>query len=275
MEKNKQELARWVDARMASLNAFGEWQPNAARAFDLLRRRDRTRRVRRAGSIGAMAAAMAAGLVLLALSGPRACANPVECANEAEQAAAPKKAAALPADLIGNYKESGSPAAKVVCEIYSDYQCPSCAMAFASTVPQFVAEYVKTGKVRLIHRDYPLPQHQYSKLAAKYVNAAGRIGFYDEAVAYIFKTQQDWEKDGSIDAHMAKLLPPAAMQKVRQLVANDRTLDETIAADVAMAMKDKINQTPSMIVVARGRRQLVVPIPSMGLLKSYIDDLLK
>src|SRR5436189_4895609 len=122
MEKDNQDVGRWVDARIAALNAVGEWQPNAARALALLRHR---RRVRRAGSIGAIAATMAAGLVLVALSGPRACANPVECANEADQAAAPKKAAALPRDLVSNYKESGSPTAKVTCEIYSDYQCPS------------------------------------------------------------------------------------------------------------------------------------------------------
>jgi protein-disulfide isomerase len=270
MEKNDQDIARWVDARMAALNAVAEWQPNAARALGVLRRRNRAHR---AGSIGAIGATMAAGLVLLAVSGPQACANPVECANEADQVASAKKA--LPTDLVRNYKESGSPTAKVTCEIYSDYQCPSCAMAFTSVVPQFVNEYVKTGKVKLIHRDYPLPQHQYSKLAARYVNAAGKLGFYDAAVDHIFRTQAVWDKDGSVDAQMAKLLPPQSMQKVRLLVENDRTLDETVAADVALAVKDKINQTPSMIVVAKGRRQLIVPIPSMALLKSYLDDLLK
>jgi protein-disulfide isomerase len=272
MENDKQDLGSWVDARMASLNAIGDWQPNAARALAALRRR---RRVRRAGSIGAVAAALAAGLVLVTLSGPRACANPMECVNEADQAAAQKKAPALPADLIRNYKESGSPAAKVTCEIYSDYQCPSCAAAFATSVPQFVDEYVKTGKVKLIHRDYPLPQHPYARLAARYVNAAGELGFYDAAVDYIFKTQKVWETDGSVDAHMAKLLPLQAMQKVRLLVQNDRTLDETVAEDLAMGIKDKINQTPSMVIVAKGKRQVIVPIPNMGLLRSYLDDLLK
>jgi protein-disulfide isomerase len=265
MEKNERDVAGWVDARMAALNGAAGWQPNVAAALSVLRRRER---VRRAGSMGAIAASLAAGLVLLALSGPRACANPVECANEADQAA-------LPRDLVRNYKESGSPAAKVTCEIYSDYQCPSCAMAYATSVPPLVNDYVKTGKVKLVHRDYPLPQHPYARLAAKYVNAAGKLGFYDAAVDYIFRTQPVWEKDGSLDAQMAKLLPPPAMAKVRLLVANDRTLDETVAEDMAMAMRDKINQTPSMVVVANGKRQLIVPIPSANLLKSYLDDLLK
>src|SRR5689334_7358140 len=98
MEKNKQELAGWVDARMASLDTAGDWRPDTTRAWAMLRRRDRTRR---ASWIGATAAAMAAGLVLLALGDPRACANPVECANE-EQA----KTASAP-ELLTNFRESG------------------------------------------------------------------------------------------------------------------------------------------------------------------------
>lgn len=203
---------------------------------------------------------VAAALVLAAFAGP--------CAWAAE-------AASVSADLAANYKESGSPSAKVTCEIYSDYECPSCAAAFANSVPQLITEYVKTGKVKLIHRDYPLPQHQYSKLAARYVNAAGKLGFYDAAVDQIFKTQSMWDKDGSVDAQLAKVLPSQTMEKVRLLVQNDRTLDESVAADTAMAANDKINQTPSIVVVANGKRQVIAGMPSMPLLRSYLDDVLR
>jgi protein-disulfide isomerase len=268
MEKNRQDLGAWVDARMRSLDGEGDWRPDAARAWAVLRRRDRTERVRRAGWVGAIAAVMSACLVLLALGGPRACANPIECANE-EQAPPSQQ-------LLTNFRESGPPNAKVTVEIYSDYQCPSCAHAFtAGSIPPFVKEYVKTGKVRLIHRDYPLPQHQYARLAARYVNAAGKLGFYDAAVDHIFRMQTIWDKDGSVDAQMAKLLPPAALARVRQMVQTDKSLDAMVEADLALAVKDKINQTPSMVVVAKGKRQLIVPIPNYPLLKSYIDDLLK
>ena len=258
MENNKRDLGGWVEARLAALDTLGDWQPNAARALALLRRR---RRNRRAGWVGALAATMAAAILLI-ISGPRACANPVECANEAQQQPA-------------NYKQSGSPSAPVTFEIYSDYQCPSCAAAFTGIVPQLVAEYVKTGKAKLLHRDYPLPQHQYARLAARYANAAGRLGYYDAAVAQIFKTQTAWEKDGSIDAQLAPALPAGIMQKVREAIRSDPSLDDTVAADMAMAAKDKINQTPTFIVVARGKRQIIPGIPNPSLLKSYVDELAK
>jgi protein-disulfide isomerase len=266
METDKQDLANWVDARMRALDPSAAWRPNSARAWALLRRRDRARR---AGWAGAFGASLAAGIVLLALAQPSACANPIECANEAQ---ATQQAPAL----LSNFRESGPSDARVTVEVYSDYQCPSCAAAYLNgSLPQFVKDYVKTGKVRFIHRDYPLPQHQYAKLAARYVNAAGRLGFYDAAVDHVFRTQGQWEKDGSVDAQMARLLPPNAIAKVRQMVQLDKSLDNLVQADLALGAKDAINQTPSMVVVARGKRQVIVPIPNYQFLKSYIDDLLK
>jgi protein-disulfide isomerase len=261
MENNSPETGRWVDERLAALDGFADWQPNAVRAFGVLRWR---RRVRRAGWVSATAATLAAGLVLLAVSGPRACANPVECANEQAQVQAPH-----------NFRESGNPAATVTVEIYSDYQCPSCAAAFTSTVPEFVAAYVKTGKVKVIHPDFPLPQHQYSRLAARYANAAGRLGYYDAVVDQLFKTQSTWERDGAIDKQLAAVLPPGVLQKVRQMAQSDATLDDSVNVDMAMGNKDAINQTPSMVIVAKGKRQVIPGVPAMTFLRSYVDDLLK
>jgi protein-disulfide isomerase len=262
--ENNRDLGVWVDGKLNALEA-APWRPDEARAWTILRRR------RRSGWVGVVSAALAACLVLFTLSEPRACANPVECANEEQAAPAQAK------PMLTNFRELGNPHSKVTVEVFSDYQCPSCAYAFTSGVlPQFVAEYVKTNKVRFIHRDFPLPGHQYSRLVTRYVNAAGRLGFYEAAVDHVFRTQPIWEKDGSIDAQMAKLLPPVAMQKVRQMVQSDgAALDALADADVALGNKDKINQTPSMVVVANGKRQVIVPIPTYALLKSYLDDLLK
>ena len=37
-------------------------------------------------------------------------------------------------------------------------------------MPQLVARYIDTGKVRLIHRDFPLSRHRYARMAARYAN---------------------------------------------------------------------------------------------------------
>ena len=172
------------------------------------------------------------------------------------------------------FKTSGSVSAPITLEIYSDYECPYCARFYEETVPLIVTQYVATGKVRLIHRDLPLPQHAWARLAARYANAAGELGQYDLAVKRIFQTQGAWRDNGNIDAQLAQVLPPGLMQRVRERVMNDATLERTIAGDFEMVSKDHVNQTPSPVIESKGRRENIGPPPSFGVLKNYLDQLL-
>ncbi len=191
-------------------------------------------------------------------------------------AKAPVKAAAL----LTNYKESGSPTAPITIEAYTDYECPHCALFFKNFMPQFTADYIATGKVKFVHRDFPLPMHPHAQLAARFADAAGEVGFYAIAVDQIFKTQDDWsvngpKNTGDIDGELAKVLPPGAMQKVRELVKSDSHLDDTIKKDVDMAMNvDHVPSTPTIVVVAKGKRDVVSSIMQMpySIFKKYLDQ---
>jgi protein-disulfide isomerase len=160
-----------------------------------------------------------------------------------------------------------------VIEIFSDYECPVCAMLNEQTIPLLLSQYVATGKVRLLHRDYPLPQHTYARLAARYANAAGRLGYYKQVVDYLFQTQNTWVADGNVDRQVAQILAPGVMQKVRDIVKTDVTLDDTVAADVAVGMQDAINRTPTLVIVSKGKRQQLSGVPDPGLLQTYLDGL--
>ena len=189
--------------------------------------------------------------------------------------AAPAPQAVRPAaPPVRSFKESGSPLAPITVELFTDYECPHCATVFLQTIPGFVAGYVKTGKVKLVHRDFPLPQHQFARLAARYANAAGALGYYDVVVNQIFRTQAIWAASGDIGTQVALVLPPGIMDKVRDLVQNDAHLDDSVTTDTAMGRQDQLNQTPTMVVVYKGKRQLLAPIPPPELLKSYFDELL-
>lgn len=178
-------------------------------------------------------------------------------------------------DVTLNYKESGSPWAPVTVEIYTDYECPHCATFYNGVYPQLVSEDVKTGKVRVVHRDFPLPQHPYAKLAARYANAAGELGHYEDVVRQLFADQPEWAANGNVDTSVSKVVPAETMQKVRDLVKSDPRLDATVAADMSMVMKDGIGQTPTVVFVYRGVRNKVTGIESFALLKAYLDDLVK
>jgi protein-disulfide isomerase len=173
-----------------------------------------------------------------------------------------------------NFKLTGSPGAPIQIEIYTDYECPACRAFYMDVLPLLTKDYIQTGKVRLLHRDFPLPQHQYSPLATRYANAAGEIGKYDVVAAQIFKTQPEWEQNGNVDAAVAKVLPPAEMQRVRDIVKSSPPgFDNDVKADMAMGDRDRLQQTPTMVLVVRGgKREVIAPIPPYSILKSYLDQ---
>ena len=298
---------RWADDRLASLDPPSDWRPNAGRALGQLRARGQARRIGRGPLLWAAAAvAVAAGSLvsLLIFRTPHAAilvgqvgnlrriGNPPAAAAgttavhppppaQVARSRAPKPAlqptlapqAAAP-QAATHFKESGSSAAPVTVEIYLDYECPPCAAFYREMVPPLIAQYVRTGSVRLLHRDFPLPRHQYAAVAARYTNAAGRAGYYDAAVDQIFKTLAVWSRDGNIDAQLAQVLPTGVMEKVRDLVDHDRELDATVADDIAMALRDQINRTPALVIVSKGERTVLAPIASFGVLKTRLDQLL-
>jgi protein-disulfide isomerase len=267
----------WVKERLRALDAGSDWHPNPGAALAGLRRRDQRRRSWQRGWVWSTAMASAGVILMIALPAPAKCALVgLGCPRFPAMPVLPVPAVAKPSApaLKVNYKESGSPNAPVVCEIYSDYECPACANFYTTVFPQFAAEYVKTGKVRVVHRDFPLPQHPFAKLAARYANAAGVMGHYDEVVSRLFASQPEWAANGNIDAAVAHVLPPETMRKVRALVESDPSLDATVADDLSMVARDHINQTPTIVFVYKGSRRKVVGAPSFDLLRSYLAEIL-
>jgi protein-disulfide isomerase len=268
---------RWVDERLQALDAGNDWHLNAGAALAGLQRRDGRRRTWQRGWIWSTAMASMGAVVMMALPAPAKCALVgVGCPRpRATMRILPGLAvAAAKSAQVESYKQSGSPSAPVICEIYSDYECPACAAFYTRVFPQFEAEYVKTGKVRVVHRDFPLPQHPFAKLAARYANAAGETGHYEEVVNQLFASQLEWAANGNVDAAVAQVLPAETMRKVRALVEKEPGLDGTVAADLSMAGWDRINQTPTIVFVYKGTRQKVVGAPSFDLLRSYVEQML-
>ncbi|MEE8403602.1 MAG: thioredoxin domain-containing protein [Candidatus Hydrothermarchaeaceae archaeon] len=74
---------------------------------------------------------------------------------------------------------------------FSDYQCPYCAKFWSQTLPQIKAEYIDTGKVKFVYRDYPLTGlgHAYAQKAAEAAECAGEQGKFWEMHDKLFETQ--------------------------------------------------------------------------------------
>jgi len=182
-------------------------------------------------------------------------------------------AAQAPAQVpVPAFKESGPVMAPITVELYTDYQCPHCRAFYLETLPLLTNEFIKTGKVRLIHRDFPLSQFKYSKTAMHYANAAGQVGKFEAVALQLFETQPEWSQNGNVDAAVAKVLTPAEMEKVRVLVKTDSHLDDSVARDVAMATSDHLTATPTIVIVYKGKRETISGGPAWPVLRSYLNN---
>lgn len=81
----------------------------------------------------------------------------------------------------------GSASAKVTLIEVSDFQCPFCKRQAQQTLPQFIKEYVNTGKVQYLFADYPIAQlHPTAARSHEAAACAGDQGKYWEMHRSLF-----------------------------------------------------------------------------------------
>jgi protein-disulfide isomerase len=174
---------------------------------------------------------------------------------------------------VDPHKAFGSKNAPIAMEVFSDFQCPACKVLFTSVNQKLIDNYVNSGKVYLIHRDFPLPMHAYSRVAARYARAAAQLGRAEPVEQALFQNQEKWEQNGDVDGTVAKVVSPAEMIKIRVLVKG-ATLDPLIDKDYALGQVYRVNQTPTTIIHSKGQTFPVVGQVSYDVLKSFLDQLL-
>jgi len=158
-------------------------------------------------------------------------------------------------------------------EVFSDYQCPACKTLFATTNRRLMDDYVSSGKVYLIHRDFPLPMHAHSRVAARYARAAAQLGKVEPVEQALFQNQEKWEQSGDVDGTVAAVLSAAEMTKVRALVKGG-TLDPMIDKDYALGQTYRVNQTPTTVFHRKGQTYPYSGIMTYEILKQFLDQLL-
>jgi protein-disulfide isomerase len=81
--------------------------------------------------------------------------------------------------------------ARVVLIEFTDYQCPFCSRHVRDTLPQIESEYVKTGKIRYVVREFPLESiHPQAFKASEAALCAGDQGKYWEMHDRLFANQR-------------------------------------------------------------------------------------
>lgn len=169
---------------------------------------------------------------------------------------------------IRNVKTDGEPFigdanAPVVMAFWSDYQCPYCKAFEVGGVPQIttpaafpdiVANYVKTGKVKVVFKDFVFLGND-SVTGAEYGRSVWKL-YPDQYFAWrtAMYVAQDAEGDvgfgnaPSIDKLDATIPGIDAAKIKADVAANKAVYDADIAADKAEAGTLGISATPSAII---------------------------
>lgn len=103
----------------------------------------------------------------------------------------PRPANVMSKVSVADNPSLGKPDAPVVVVEFSDYQCPFCQRFVQTTLPALKADYIETGKVRYVFRDFPIASiHPQARKAAEAAHCAGDQGKYWEMHTRLFQNQR-------------------------------------------------------------------------------------
>lgn len=129
---------------------------------------------------------------------------------------------AQPTLTIDPARGTGSDTAPLAIVEFGDYQCPYCRAFHVDTLPKLAAEYIRTGKVRYFHLDFPLRHHAQALPAALAAHCAGAQDRY-------------WGMQGRLYEEQARLGEPLYRELARQLALDPTAFDACRASPAARA----------------------------------------
>ncbi len=152
---------------------------------------------------------------------------------------------------------------------YSSLSCPHCAKFHNDVLPQVKADYIDTGKVKLVIRDFPL--NKQAADASLFAHCVSPMRYFS-IVDILFKTQDQW----LVQDHVGKLAEIAATAGMDRptfdaCLADKAALEKIVASRKLAQDTFAVDSTPTFVVNGiklSGEQQY----PK---LKALFDELLK
>lgn len=170
----------------------------------------------------------------------------------------------------------GSMDAPLVLVEFSDYQCPFCERFFRNTLPIIKKDYIDSGKVKYVFKDFPLSFHKQAQKAAEAAHCAGEAGKYWEMHDMMFESPKNMDVDNLMQYAKKLGLDEKDFKKCLQ----DNRYAEGIKKDLAAGIKSGVRGTPSFILgrlngEGEVEGNLIRGARPFGVFKTIIESMLK
>ena len=163
--------------------------------------------------------------------------------------------AAQPADALAPRRENGDMTigadnAPITIIEYASLTCPHCAHFHTETLPKLKSEYVQTGKVKYVFRDFPLDG--LALRAAMIAQCAGPERYFTFLDVF-FQQQQNWTRGNDPEQMIASLKRLArtggmSETQIDGCLKNQQVQDTILASRMAGEKQFGVKSTPTLII---------------------------
>ncbi|GIU29336.1 thioredoxin domain-containing protein [Shewanella schlegeliana] len=155
----------------------------------------------------------------------------------------------------GKLPSLGDVTAQLAIIEFSDYQCPYCKRFIDQTFTKLKSNYIDTGKIQYLTRDFPLNFHPKAKGAAIAANCSLQQNAYWPMRDTLFKNMQ--QLDDELYQQTASNLS-LDITKFNACLADEQMLNK-VQQDVAYGSSLGIRGTPSFVIGRVENGQLISP----------------
>ena len=129
---------------------------------------------------------------------------------------------------------------------YASLDCPHCADFDQNTLPKLKAEWIDTGKARLVFRDFPL--YEDAVRAAMLARCAPPEQFFPFVDA-LFQSQTVWATAQNVDGELAKLARLSGMSDDKfKACMSDSALENQVRASRLLGEQYGVKSTPTFFI---------------------------
>ena len=167
---------------------------------------------------------------------------------------------------VADQKVLGAPGARVTIIEFASLSCPHCAEFHKTRFDWLKENYIDTGKVRFIFRDFPLNR---PALLGSMVAHCAEPSKYFAYLSLLFKNQEKWAFSQPVEEQLVKLARVSGMgqEKLLNCLQDEALAERIIQSRLESQNTYNIESTPSFLV----GDQLIVGVPSEERLRELIE----